>query len=227
MRQCVREMRLDPDSADGRFAAGMVHAQNGRPQRAVECFSEAIRLNPLDGEAYQQRAAMYRAVGPRRGSLGRQRPGDRIDLGDVEAYRIRGGNLRGPGRTTPGRSRISARSCNGPRRTPTPITAAAWPGPPCNSMPQPWPIMARPSAMRQAVPEYRRRAIASDGAGKGSWQSAVGGRQWEKTPERTKGKRHATAGPDSYCLLPTADCRLVIFSVETLLPARRSITRMR
>ena len=90
VRECVREMRLDPDGADGRFAAGMVHAQNGRPQRAEECFSEAIRLNPRDGEAYQQRAAMYVELGRTEEALADSDQAIAIDLADVEAYRIRG-----------------------------------------------------------------------------------------------------------------------------------------
>jgi Mlc titration factor MtfA (ptsG expression regulator)/regulator of sirC expression with transglutaminase-like and TPR domain len=90
VRECVHEMRLDPDGADGRFAAGMVHAQNGRPQRAVDCFSEAIRLNPSDGEAYQQRAAMYVELGRAEDALADSNHAIRIDSADVEAYRIHG-----------------------------------------------------------------------------------------------------------------------------------------
>jgi Mlc titration factor MtfA (ptsG expression regulator)/thioredoxin-like negative regulator of GroEL len=90
VRQCVREMRLDPDDADGRFAAGMVHAQNGRPQRAVECFTEAIQLNPSDGEAYQQRAALYVELGRAEEAFSDSNRAIALDRTDVEAFRIRG-----------------------------------------------------------------------------------------------------------------------------------------
>jgi hypothetical protein len=93
VRQCIREMRLEPDSADGRFAAGMVHAQNGCLERAIECYTESIQLNRRDGEAYQERAAAYVQLGRSEEALADCDEAIRIDPRDCEAYRIRGGIL--------------------------------------------------------------------------------------------------------------------------------------
>jgi hypothetical protein len=90
VRECVRQMRLDPDAADGQFAAGMVHAQNGHRQRAIDCFNEAIRLNPQDGEAFEQRAALYAELGRADEALADCDRAIALDLADVKAYRIRG-----------------------------------------------------------------------------------------------------------------------------------------
>jgi Mlc titration factor MtfA (ptsG expression regulator)/Flp pilus assembly protein TadD len=90
VRQCVREMRLDPRSADGLFAAGVVHAENAHPDRAVEYFNAAIELDPADGEAYYRRAVAQVERGRLAEALHDCGEALRIDPNDVEAYRTRG-----------------------------------------------------------------------------------------------------------------------------------------
>lgn len=88
--RCVRDMGLAADSADGRFAAGTIHAQNGRHDRAVASYSEALELAPQDGEAYRYRAVSQLESGRSREALADAEWALRIDPADVEAYRVRG-----------------------------------------------------------------------------------------------------------------------------------------
>ncbi len=42
---------------------GIKHMENGEDDRAVECFTEAIRLNPEHARAYHLRGQAYRESG--------------------------------------------------------------------------------------------------------------------------------------------------------------------
>jgi len=50
-------MRLPPESADGQFAAGVLHAHHQRHERAVASYTAALKLTPNDAEIYRHRAA--------------------------------------------------------------------------------------------------------------------------------------------------------------------------
>ena len=90
VRRCVRDMRLPADSADVRFATGVIHAQNGRHALAVASFTEALKLAPQDAEAYRTRAASHLELGRLQEALADVEQSLRIDPADVEAYRVRG-----------------------------------------------------------------------------------------------------------------------------------------
>lgn len=59
----LKETRLPRGSADEAFTEGVIHFQNGQTQRAVECFSECLRRDPNDAEAYYQRALAWLECG--------------------------------------------------------------------------------------------------------------------------------------------------------------------
>ena len=42
---------------------GIEHLENGEDDRAVECFTEAIRLNPECARAYRLRGQLYSKAG--------------------------------------------------------------------------------------------------------------------------------------------------------------------
>lgn len=90
VRQCVRDMRLRPGTADVPFAAGVIHAQNGRHERAIASFSEALTLDPHDPEIYIDRAAALLELGDVAAALADCEQALEIDPLDVEAHRQRG-----------------------------------------------------------------------------------------------------------------------------------------
>ena len=55
----LKATRLPSGSADEAFTEGVIHFQNGQTRRAVECFSECLRRDPNDAEAYFQRALAW------------------------------------------------------------------------------------------------------------------------------------------------------------------------
>lgn len=85
--RCVEEMRLDPRSADGHFTAGVVHARNGRHDRAVQCLTAAIELAPHDAEAFRQRAKSLLELGQTAQALADCQRALHLDPADPHAWR--------------------------------------------------------------------------------------------------------------------------------------------
>ena len=59
----VAGWRMQPNAAMFRFAAGRVEAALGNFQRAIDCYSDAARLDPTDGRALLARAEAYVHLG--------------------------------------------------------------------------------------------------------------------------------------------------------------------
>jgi Mlc titration factor MtfA (ptsG expression regulator)/Tfp pilus assembly protein PilF len=90
VRRCVRDMQLPADGPDALFATGVIHAQNGRHDLAVDSFTEALQLTPQDAEAHRFRAVSHLELGRLQEALADVEQSLRIDPDDVEAYRVRG-----------------------------------------------------------------------------------------------------------------------------------------
>jgi len=61
-------LRLRPDSADLLNTRGMILLAMNDPAKALLDFDEAIRLSPLMGRAYSNRAEARQALGDRTGA---------------------------------------------------------------------------------------------------------------------------------------------------------------
>jgi tetratricopeptide (TPR) repeat protein len=59
----VAGWRMQPNAAMFRFAAGRVEAALGNFQRAIECYTDAARLDPADGRSILARAEAYVHLG--------------------------------------------------------------------------------------------------------------------------------------------------------------------
>jgi TolB-like protein len=53
-----RALLLNPNLASAWFLGGFLRAWNGNPDGAIECFTHAMRLNPLDPEMYRMQTGM-------------------------------------------------------------------------------------------------------------------------------------------------------------------------
>ena len=78
----LRAAALDSQSADSRELLGMVYYQQARSSDCVQALSDALRLDPLRGPAWLNRAGCYRALGE--AELAQRDLGVACDLG-VEA----------------------------------------------------------------------------------------------------------------------------------------------
>jgi len=75
---------------DDPFGAGVDYARHGQWREAVHAFSLAIREDPDDGEAYQQRALAYLECGQNEKALADAQQAVGLAPDDSESYRARG-----------------------------------------------------------------------------------------------------------------------------------------
>jgi Tfp pilus assembly protein PilF len=80
----------DGPDADEPFAAGVFYARTGQWREAILAFSAAIRDDPDDGEAYQQRTWAYLEYGQNDKALADAQQAVRLAPDDPESYRARG-----------------------------------------------------------------------------------------------------------------------------------------
>jgi MtfA peptidase len=88
--QTLRQMRLPPGSGDAVFAEAVIHWQNRQLAQALECFSAAAQLLPLDAEVRWYRAAVLLELGQPTEALIEADEAVQMAPNEAEAYRVRG-----------------------------------------------------------------------------------------------------------------------------------------
>ncbi len=75
---------------DELFTQAVFLIEKGNWEEAIQLFSEVLREDPLDGEAYQQRSTAYLALGDVRDALADAEKAVQYSPDDVESYMVRG-----------------------------------------------------------------------------------------------------------------------------------------
>ena len=81
------------DCPEACLIQGCTHLEAGEWERAVEVFTAALRANPQDAEAYQQRARAYLELGKVNDALQDAEAAVRYEPEDAECYLVRGAAL--------------------------------------------------------------------------------------------------------------------------------------
>ena len=75
---------------DELFTQAVFLIEKGNWEEAIQLFSEVLREDPLDGEAYQQRSTAYLGLGDVRDALADAEKAVQYSPDDVESYKVRG-----------------------------------------------------------------------------------------------------------------------------------------
>jgi hypothetical protein len=65
-RRLKRALAMNPEDDRARYDLAQVYAQTGRTEACVEAFTEIIRADPSNGDAWYQRSACFAAQGDKR-----------------------------------------------------------------------------------------------------------------------------------------------------------------